>query len=529
MTLAALRQRLLALPGAAATLVVVAVAALPVLVTAWSIVNPTEELWRHLWATRLPGMLVDTLLLLVLVVIGSLALGTYLAWLITMWQFPGRRLLGWLLVAPLAMPGYVLGYVWMTTLQGPLGARAVRSIWLCALVLVLTLYPYVYLFARAAFREQSARAVDVGRSLGRTRSQVWWRIVLPMSRPSLAAGVTLVGMEVLSDVGTVRIFNVSTLADGVLRVWFGTGDRGAATELAVLLIVLAIALITVERLTRGRARFTHGDRRVGAEPERLRGWRAAAATAVGWGVLSVAVVVPLLRLLVWAVEAHRTGQDASISGGLLVHLQASLQVTATATIACVAVGITLAATLNPQRRLHAVAARLATLGYGVPGPVVAIGALIVLAAVDGTGWLPPGTLLVGSFVGLVYALVVRFLTVAYHGVDSSFGKVPQLVVDSVRTLGAGPLRVLLGVKIPLSVPGLMAAAVVVGIDILKDLPITLLLRPFGIDTLPIWVWQATSESLWVQAAVPSLTLVTIGMVLVGILIWALEHGAEPVS
>jgi len=226
---------------AAAVIPAIAVAvSVPVVVIAWSIVQPSTEVWQELWATRLPGMIAETATLLITVLAGTLVLGTALAWLVTAYQFPGRRVLGWLLVTPLAIPGYVLGFVWLDTLEEPLGARSVRSIWLCALVLTITLYPYVYLFARAAFREQSQRSIDVARSLGCSRTKAFWRVVLPMARPSLAGGLALVGMEVLTDVGTVRLFNVSTIADGVLRVWFGTGDRNAAAELAVLLIGVAV-------------------------------------------------------------------------------------------------------------------------------------------------------------------------------------------------------------------------------------------------------------------------------------------------
>ena len=202
----------------------------------------------------------------------------------------------------------MLGFVWLDTLQEPLGARAVRSIWLCALVLTLTLYPYVYLFARAAFREQSQRAVDVARSLGCTRRQAFWRVVLPMARPSIAGGAALVGMEVLTDVGTVRLFNVSTIADGVLRVWFGTGNRNAAAELSVLLIGVAVFLIAAERLMRGRARYTQSGTKVGLHIRRLSGWAAAAATTGGWSVFMIAVALPVIRLVTWTVEAQQSGQ-----------------------------------------------------------------------------------------------------------------------------------------------------------------------------------------------------------------------------
>ena len=502
---------------------------IPVLVIVWSIVQPSTEVWEELWATRLPGMIRDTATLLVTVLFGTLLLGTSLAWLVTAYQFPGRRLLGWLLVTPLAIPGYVLGFVWLDTFQEPLGARGVRSIWLCALVLTITLYPYVYLFARAAFREQSQRAIDVARSLGCSRRQAFWRVALPMARPSLAGGAALVGMEVLTDVGTVRLFNVSTIADGVLRVWFGTGNRNAAAELAVLLIGIAVVLIAVERLARGRARFTQSGSRVGLHVEHLHGARAAAASTIGWTMFTVAVALPVYRLITWALEARRTDQTATVAGDLGFHLMSSLRVATIATVSCLALGVLLVAGLNRRRAGGSILARMATLGYTVPGPVVAIGVLVTLAAIDRSGWLPDGWLLVGSFVGLIYALVVRFLAVAYQGIESSVGKVSPSVVASARTLGAGRFRVAARIELPLAGAGIIAASVLVAIDALKELPITLLLRPFGTETLPIWVWQATSESLWVQAAVPSLAIVAVGMVLVAVLLWTLERGAETVS
>jgi iron(III) transport system permease protein len=508
---------------------IAAAVSVPVFVIVWSIAQPSTEVWQELWATRLPGMIRDTATLLIAVLFGTLVLGTSLAWLVTAYQFPGRRILGWLLVAPLAFPGYVLGFVWLDTLQEPLGARSVRSIWLCALVFMITLYPYVYLFARAAFREQSQRSIDVARSLGCSRSQAFWRVVLPMARPSLAGGVALVGMEVLTDVGTVRLFNVSTIADGVLRVWFGTGNRNAAAELAVLLIGVAIVLIAAERLARGRARFTQPGARTGLHVERLRGGRAVMASTIGWGVFTFAVALPICRLVLWAFEARRTDQTATVAGDLGFHLMSSLRVTAVATLSCLGLGLMLVAGLNRQRAGGTILARLATLGYTVPGPVVAIGVLVTLAALDRTRWLPDGWLLIGSFVGLIYALVVRFLAVAYQGIESSVDKVSPSVVASARTLGAGRFRVATRIELPLAGAGIIAASVLVAIDTLKELPITLILRPFGTETLPIWVWQATSESLWVQAAVPSLAIVAVGMVLVAVLLWALEHGAETVS
>jgi iron(III) transport system permease protein len=471
-------------------------------------------------------MLRDTAVLLTVVVTATTVMGTGLAWLVTAYSFPGRRVLGWALVVPLAVPGYVAGFVWLDTLQGPLGARGVRNIWLCAAVLTLSLYPYVYLLARAAFREQSAAAVAVARSLGCSPARAWWRVTLPMARPSIAAGAALVAMEVLTDVGTVRLFNVSTVADGVLRVWFGTGDRNAAAELATLLIAAAIALIVAERLLRGRARYSQQGHRQAVSPEVASPRMVFAAMTVGWGVVAVAALVPVVRLARWALAARDTGQAVSVGGDVGDHVLASLRVAGAATVACLGIGITLAWLARRRGRVGQVLARMATAGYAVPGPVVAVGVVITLAAADRQQWIPGNVLLVGSMLGLVYALTVRFLAVGYQGVDASLAKVPANVVASARSLGARPWRVAMRVELPLIRAGLLAAAALVAIDSLKELPVTLLLRPFDTDTLAVWVWQATSESLWLQAAVPSLAIVAVGMVPVALLLWALERGAK---
>jgi iron(III) transport system permease protein len=509
-----------------AIVVVAGVVAAPVIVTVASILDPATEVWRRLWETRLPGMIRDTVTLLLTVVIGATVLGTGLAWLVTAYRFPGRRLLGWALVTPLAVPGYVLGFVWLDTLQGPLGARTVRSIWLCAAVLIMALYPYVYLLARAAFREQSASSIAVARSLGCTPWQAWWRVTLPMARPSIAAGAALVAMEVLTDVGTVRLFNVSTVADGVLRVWFGTGDRNAATELATLLIGAAVLLIALERLLRGRARYTQSGARTSVAPRATTTASMLAVTTIGWTVVAMAVVVPLVRLVRWAQEASRTGQAVAMEGDLGFHVVSSLRVAGLATVSCLVIGTVLAWLARRRGPIGQVIGRIATLGYAVPGPVVAVGVVITLAALDRRGWVPGGALLVGSMAGLVYALAVRFLAVSYQGVEASLSKVPPNVIAGARTLGARPWRVATRIEIPLIRTGLLAAAALVAIDVMKELPITLLLRPFGGDTLSVWVWRATSEAFWVQAAVPSLAIVVLGMIPVAILVWALEHGAE---
>jgi iron(III) transport system permease protein len=225
-------------------------------------------------------------------------------------------------------------------------------------------------------------------------------------------------------------------------------------------------------------------------------------------------------------DARATGQTVAVEGDLGHHLRSSVLVAGAATLTCLVIGITLAWLARRRGAAGQVVARTATLGYAVPGPVVAVGVVITLAGLDRLGWIPGDLLLVGSLLGLVYALTVRFLAVSYQGVDASLSKVPPNVVAGARTLGALPWRVATRIELPLIRTGLLAAAALVAIDSVKELPITLLLRPFGTDTLSVWVWRATSESLWVQAAVPSLAILAIGMVPVAILLWALERGAE---
>lgn len=486
-------------------------------------------MWSTLWSTRLPHMLSSTATLLVTVLFGSLVLGTTLAWLVSAYEFPGRRVFGWLLVTPLAIPGYVAGFVWLDTLSGPFGARGVRNIWLCAATLVLILYPYVFLFAKAAFAAQGADTRDAARTLGLGSWRTFVFVALPQARPALAAGGALVTMEVLTDIGTVRLFNVGTLADGVLRVWFGTGDRNAAAELATVLVATAILLVAIERVLRRGARYAYrpGDRPASLQRLSVSG-RAGAITA-SLSVLALSVGVPLVRLVAWAVEARRSGDTATIAGGIGHHLTSSLVITAAAVIACIGCGTLLAVLVRRRGGLGRSFGRLSTLGYAVPGPVVAVGAVIVLAAVDRSDVFPGGVVLVGSLFGLVFALVVRFLAVAFYGVEAGLDRVPAAAVGSARTLGAGPTRVSIGVEIPAARVAILAATALVTIDVMKELPITLLLRPFGFDTLAVWVWQATSESLWTQAAVPSLAMIVAGMIAVGALLVALERGAEVVS
>jgi len=499
---------------------------------------PRWDVWAHLWATRLPEMLWTTALLAAGVGLGTFLLGTGLAWLVTAYRFPGQSVFDWLLTGPLAVPSFILAFVYMATfdLAGPVQKtlRAwfgpevwfpeIRSLGGAILVLSLVLYPYVYLLARAAFREQAANTFEAARALGYTRTRTFLWLVLPLARPSLVAGMTLAMLEAMTDFGAVRFFSVSTLSEGIVRLWEGALDRTTALALASLLLVCALAVILLERLLRGQSRYfqtSSAYRRL--EPTRLSGGRAWLALGVCLLVLSAALFLPLIQLVVWAVQELRRGAPGAFDAVYWRYLFNTVGLALAA--ATLAGGAALLLAAFAQRRTRARSGRsrasraiirLATLGYAMPGAVIAAGVLVTLSAAD--RWLGFGLVLTSSLAGLIYAYVVRFISLAYNSIEASLDKVTPSMTEAARTLGAGPARVLWRVQLPLVGTGLIAGVALVFVDVLKELPATLLLRPFGLDTLVIWAYMAAAESLWAAAALPSLTILLVGLVSVIVLL-----------
>lgn len=509
--------------------VVAALVVLPVVLVAGSIVTPSTEVWTMLWNTGLLGMLRDTVVVMVGVVAGATVLGAGLAWLVATYRFPGRSVLSWLLVLPLAVPSYILAFVAVNLLDAPgplqsfardvlgwqLLVPAPRGIAITVVVMSLALYPYVYLLARAALTEQARATYVAARTLGHGPLRAARRIVLPLARPSLAAAGALVAMETLTDFATIQYFNVRTVSVAVFQVWNGMFDRAAAAELAAVVLVFAVTIILVERALRGRASYaqTTGEA-PGIDPTRLVGWRRWAATAACVAVVGVAFVAPVLRLATWTSTDVLEGLDGGFDPRYLQFLGNSLLVAGATAAACVvvAVVVTNATRLAPDRWTRGFA-RLTTIGYAVPGPVVAIGVLIVLAALDtafdliglGIG----GALVTGSVGGLVVAYVIRFLALSNNAVEASMDKVSPAMTSSALSLGASPGRVATRVHAPLARSGLAVAFVLVAVDALKELPVVLLLRPFGFSTLAVWVYELASESLWDLVGLPALTVVAV--------------------
>ncbi len=528
--------------GATAVSMLIAfLAVLPVLVVASALLTPTREIWQHLWDTLLPLLLVNTAMLLVGVGIGTLVLGAGLAWLVTAYEFPGRSVFQWMLMLPMAVPAYIMGFVFMATfdvagpVQGALVAwfgyagwfPEVRSPAGAITVMTLVLYPYVYMLALVGYRGISASALDTARVHGYGQTRFFWKVVVPISRPAIAAGVALALMEALADFATVRFFNFPTLADGVVRIWHGMMDLRAASELAGLLAIFALTALLIERSQRGRTRYHEaGGRSPGLPRMRIDGRRKWLATALCGLVIAAALVLPLTQLVAWAaVELGRMSPSSA-----RVYLELTLNSLFLAALAA-AVAVLMALVLSSGvrmagDRLSRVVATLATTGYAIPGPVLAVGILLTLTPIDHAlndfleRWagFTVGLVLTGSVVGLVYGYVARFLAVAYQSTDAALEKVKPNLTMAARTLGAGSWRILGRVHLPLAVPGILVAATLVFVDVMKELPVTLMLRPFGYETLATWVWQMSAESIWTGAAVPALVIVLAGLLPVAVLV-----------
>jgi iron(III) transport system permease protein len=481
----------------------------------------------------LGSMVVTTVLLMTGVAAGTLVVGGGLAWLVTVGRFPGRDTFTWLLVLPLAMPAYILGFVFLSTfdeagtvpraLRDLLGDAAwfpaVRNLPGAVLVMTMTLFPYVYLMARAAFLEQSPSTYEAARSLGASRARALRAVVLPLARPSLVAGLALVMMEVLTDFATVQYFGVDTVSVGVYKQWKGSYDFDAASRMSVLVLLFAVGVLAAERLLRGRARYVHqGGRGRGLEPVTLtgaRGWAAALACLLA---LALGFLLPVLRLALWAWSEARRNPDELIDPRFADYLANSLTVALVAALACVAVAMLVTHALRMSGGpLTRSAALVTTFGYAVPGAVVGIGVLLAFASFDDlVRWAGveggTGLLVTGSVAGILYAYLIRFLAPAYVAVDASMTKVSPTMTWSALSLGSGPVRVLRRVHLPLARSGVFVAFVLVLVDAIKELPLVLLLRPFGFSTVSVWVYELAKENFWEKAALPALVIVTAAVV-----------------
>jgi iron(III) transport system permease protein len=419
-------------------------------------------------------------------------------------------------VLPLAVPGYVFTLFALGTL--PAGGAAIRSLPGAVAVFTLVLYPYVYLLARAAFLSQAGALFEAARGLGLSRVEAIVRVGLPLARPAILGGVALALMEALADFGTVNLLGVHTFTDAIYKVWFNAFDREAAMQLATFLVSITLLLLALERLARGRARYGAQGRAL--PPIRLRGPAAAAALVLPLALLAVVVAAPLGQLGAWALASIRDGLLApefatAARNSLMLAVMSAVLVGGVATL--LAYGSR--ASRSRRRMAPAAAVRAATIGYGLPGSVVAVAVIAPLRWLDrriddafgSVLGIDPGLVLTGTVIGLFCAYTVRFLALAFQAVDASLGRIPADLDEAARGLGSDRLDVLARVHVPLMRTGLLTAALLVFTEVMKELPATMLLRPLGGDTLAIEVWQATSESLFKTAALPALLIVLVGL------------------
>ncbi|MGF1550976.1 MAG: ABC transporter permease [Paracoccaceae bacterium] len=515
--------------------------ALPALSVAATALTGDLDTWGALADTVLPRYALATLQLTLIVGVGVTVLGTGCAWLVTSTRFPGRGFFEVALALPLAFPAYVLAYAYTDLLDHPgpvqTALRAVtgwgpREYWFpeirslegAALMLTLVLYPYVYLLARAAFLLQSVTAAQVARTLGCGPWASFLRVSLPMARPAIAGGAALAMMETIADFGTVAHFSVQTFTTGVYRAWFSMGDRAAAAQLSACLLVFAITLAALERSSRGLAQRHQAGKRYEALPTyRLSGWRAAGAVILCALPVALGVVVPLVMLTSMGLDSGQSPFEGRYAGFALNSL--TLASIAAGVIVGAALIVGYAVRLRPGRSTRA-AMLVAGVGYAVPGSVIAVGLLVPLAALDNAiddvfealFGIDTGLLLTGTAAVLVLAYAARFMAVALNAVDAGLATIRPSMDHVARTLGASATATLSSVHAPLLRGSLLTAALIVFVDVMKELPATLIMRPFDFDTLAVQAYRLASDERLAQAAVPSLVIVAFGFVPVLLLV-----------
>ncbi|WP_111496438.1 ABC transporter permease [Marinobacter bohaiensis] len=513
-----------------------ALVALPVFAVLYLALFPEDNIWPHLINTTLPLYLSNTFQLMLGVSLLTLVIGVSTAWVVTMCQFPGRRFFEWALLLPFAVPAYVIAYVYTDLLDYPGLVQSwmrdafgwenasnywfpnIRSLGGAVLMMGLVLYPYIYLLARAAFMEQSPSLFAVSRSLGRSALGTFFRVVLPIARPAIAVGLSLVLMETLNDFGTVDFFAVNTLTAGLFDTWMNLGNLGGAAQIATVMLAFVLILVTLERYSRRRQQqFAARDLREPLQRFRLSRGRQGLCLLVCTLPLLLGFLVPALVLGYYATEYFaESWTDDFVENSLN-----SLTLSSLAAVSTLIIGLLLAY----SRRLHdtpgmRLLMRLSSLGYAMPGAVLAVGVIVPLAAFDNwfdlrmQNWFDwnSGLLLSGTAFAIVFAYTVRFLAVSAGSLESALQKITPSMDMASRSLGMPAGRTLLRVHLPMLRGTLITAALVVFVDCMKELPATLILRPFNFETLATYVYQYASDEMLRQSGLPSLVIVLAGIV-----------------
>lgn len=521
-------------PLLVAALLIALLTGLPVASVGFNLLlGGTSTTWSHLASTVLPEYVANSLTLCAGVGLGVAVVGVTTAWLTAMHDFPGRRFFEWALVLPLAVPAYVMAYVYTDFLQfvGPVQTTLrelfgweygdyrfpdIRTLPGAILMFVFVLYPYVYLLARTAFLERAGGVLEAARTLGTGPWRAFFTVSLPLARPAIAAGVALALMETLADYGTVAYFAVNTFTTGIYRAWFSLGDRVASAQLAAILLGFVLLLVALERSTRGRARYHNTSSRHRPPPGRLHGLAGLAALLACLTPLLLGFLLPAGLLLRMAVGEG----DAQFGERFVMLARNSLTLSGITALLAVALAVLLAYSARLSKTFVAQGLnRLVGLGYAVPGTVIAVGVLIPVTRLD--NWLAgqwesafgtnPGLLLTGGIAALIYAYLARFLAVALQTVEASLSKITPSMDDAARSLGLGQGATLRRVHVPILRSSLFTAALLVFVDVMKELPATLVMRPFNFDTLATQAYTLAADERLTEASTAALAIVAVGL------------------
>jgi len=534
------------------TALVIAIAFLisaPVLGILGKIFVDAGEVWQHLAQTVLWRYITNSLWLMIGVGCGVLVIGVGTAWLVTMCRFPGSRLFEWALLLPLAAPAYVLAYTYTDFLEfsGPVQTALrnlfgwgygeywfpnLRSLWGAIAMLTLVLYPYVYLLARVAFLEQSVCTLEASRSLGCNPWRSFATVALPLARPAIMAGLSLALMETLNDFGTVQYFGVETFTTGIYRTWFGLGQPVAAAQLAAFLLLFVLWLILLERWSRRRARYYRSVASHRQLPSyQLKGIRAVGAWLACFVPLALGFLLPAVVLLEMTLENASITLDHRFWG----FARNSFILAVITAMLGVAIALIMAYGLRLRSNiLMRFAAHLASRGYAIPGSVIAVGILIPIGQLDNTidagmrtaFGISTGLLLSGTIIALVYAYLVRFLAVSFSTVEASLSKIKPSLDDAARSLGYSPTHTLVKVHTPMMWGGLLTAGMLVFVDVMKELPATMIVRPFNFDTLAVRVYNLASDERLAEASGSALAIVVVGIIPVILLSWRIARSRQ---
>lgn len=534
-------------------LLIALVISLPVLIVAGFAFVPANEIWTHLANTVLRDYISNSLALMLGVAIGTLLLGVSSAWLTAMCQFPGRRYFEWALLLPLAMPAYIIAYTYtgMLDVAGPVQSHIraltgwaygdywfpeIRSLAGAMAMLSFVLYPYIYLLTRAAFLNQSLCVLDVSRTLGNNTWQTFFRVALPLARPAIAAGLSLALMETLADYGTVQYFGIATFTTGIFKTWFGLDNVAAAAQLAAVLLVFVTVLIFTERYQRKKSRYHHTSQRHQALKRiQLNKGRGLAAFSLCLIIFCLGFGLPVGQLIFWFFTTSESILDAHY----IALLKNSL--TLASITAIIALGVALLLGYGKRLRHHKIikaAITVAGMGYAIPGAVIAIGVMVPFAWFD--QWLDStltqslgissGLLLSGSIAALIFAYIVRFLAMSLQTVESGLGRIKLSMDEAAQSMGLSGIETIKRVHMPMLKGSLLTAILLVFVDVLKELPATLILRPFNYNTLAVRAYELASDERLIDAAPAALTIVIIGLIPVILLSYSItrsrhEHAA----